>query len=335
MNLKLKSDSFPVPSNVHFPTDMNLLCDSLRKSLSVIDKLHDKITLCGWRKRKYIKSRIKKYYRITSEIHRKKGGNYQSRLKRAAKDYLDISKKVSKKLHQSLLESATKTKTDGILELLKELVYYVSMVDKHIDLLERRVLNGEQIPHGEKVFSIFENHAEWLSKGKLNEPVVIGHNALITTDQYQFIVDYEVYEMMTDKTAAIPLGERLSTNFKDDYVLEIISFDRGFYSILAKKALEKTFIKVIMPKPGKKSAVIELEESEELYKKIRKQHSAVESNINELQQNGLKKVTDKGIEGFKRYVSYAVLANNIKRLGKILLDEKRDALTAKIRRKAA
>jgi len=36
--LQLKTDSFVVKSNVHFPTDYNLLCDSARKTLDSIEK---------------------------------------------------------------------------------------------------------------------------------------------------------------------------------------------------------------------------------------------------------------------------------------------------------
>lgn len=314
---------------------MNLLWDSLRKSLSLMEYFLGEYNLSGWRKIKYLKRQIKRNYRKVSEIHRKKGGNYQVRLEKTTKAYLEISQRASVKIQESLLEIASNSLKTKYLKQQKALVYYLSMVDKHIDLLERRVLKREKIPHREKVFSIYEEHAEWLSKGKLNEPVTIGHNTLITTDQYQFIVDYEVYEHLTDKTAAIPLGMRLSKNYKADYVLKIISFDRGFYSRLAKISLEKIFEKVVMPKPGKKSAEIELEESETDYKIVRKQHSAVESNIHELQQSGLKKVKDKGIEGFKRYVSYGVLAHNIKRLGNILLQEKREVSRKMLRQKVA
>ncbi|MEJ7684789.1 MAG: hypothetical protein WKG06_44485 [Segetibacter sp.] len=37
--LKLKTDSYAVETNVHFPTDLNLLWDSLRKCLDMIEKL--------------------------------------------------------------------------------------------------------------------------------------------------------------------------------------------------------------------------------------------------------------------------------------------------------
>jgi IS5 family transposase len=59
--------------------------------------------------------------------------------------------------------------------LVESLKYYQEMLLKHIDLVMRRVLNEEVIPHSEKVFSIFEPHVEWLAKGKTNCPIEIGH----------------------------------------------------------------------------------------------------------------------------------------------------------------
>ena len=37
---------------------------------------------------------------------------------------------------------------------------------RQIDQVERRLVRGETIPHEEKVFSIFEEHTRWVSKGK-------------------------------------------------------------------------------------------------------------------------------------------------------------------------
>ena len=66
--------------------------------------------------------------------------------------------------------------------------------------MERRIIKGEKIPHKEKVFSIFEPHVEWVYKGKLHRPVELGHNVIITTDQFQFILDHKVLEKETKKT---------------------------------------------------------------------------------------------------------------------------------------
>lgn len=303
---------------------MNLLWDSICKSLTLVGHILSKCEEKGWRKIIDTKAKLKKCYRQTSEIHRKKGRNYQVRLRLSAQVYLEKSKKLSKKIKSSMeafeLASASKSQLQLLLTKLKQ---FVLMLDKHVNLLERRVINGEKIPHGEKVFSIFEPHAEWLTKGKLHDGVVIGHNVLISTDQYHFIVDHHVAEKEVDKGLAIDLGHRLAANFSEGYFLESLSFDRGFYSILAKENLGKIFETVIMPKPGYKGVSIELEESQDEYIQLRKKHSAVESNINELQHRGIDQVPDKGLDGFKDYVALGVLAYNLRRLGKVVLEQKR------------
>ena len=75
-----------------------------------------------------------------------------------------------------------------------------------------------------------------------------------------------------------------------------------------------------MPKPGKKTQSRQSEESVEEFIELRRAHSAVESNINELEQSGADKVPDKGLHGFKKYVGWSVLAHNLKRLGKLVIE---------------
>ena len=84
------------------------------------------------------------------------------------------------------------------------------MVDKHIDLVYRRLLKGEEIPHAEKVFSIFEPHTEWISKGKRNPSVELGHRVMITTDENNFIIDYKVMIGEEDVEQPIELINRIN-----------------------------------------------------------------------------------------------------------------------------
>jgi hypothetical protein len=74
-----------------------------------------------------------------------------------------------------------------------------------------------------------------------------------------------------------------------------------------------------MPKKGKLNAVEKEEESGKGFRKLRNLHSAVESNINQLEHNGLDRCPDKGLKNYKRYVSLGILSYNLHRLGKILL----------------
>ncbi len=57
----------------------------------------------------------------------------------------------------------------------ERLAYFRAMLDKHLDLVERRLLNEETIASHEKVFSLFEPHTEWIQKGKQRPNVELGH----------------------------------------------------------------------------------------------------------------------------------------------------------------
>ena len=83
---------------------------------------------------------------------------------------------------------------------------------RQIDQIERRVLKGEVIPHEEKVSSIFEEHSEWISKGKAGVPVELGVRVCVLEDQYQFILHHRI--MWSDfcsrqiTLTCVPAGKR-------------------------------------------------------------------------------------------------------------------------------
>ena len=322
IELRLKTDTYVVESKIHFPTDINLLWDSARKCVDTIVLILSDYKLENWRKHAYWRKIIKRAYRHSANIHQKKGKGYQERLERAVSQYLLVSRELSQRLEQSQETLLYLAINDiKISALLKALNYYHQMLDKHIDLVERRIIKGEIIPHEEKVFSIFEPHVEWLQKGKQGQKVELGHNVLVTTDQYHFILDHEVLIGQRDSAQPIVLVERLKKRFTQAYRLSSISFDRGFFSALAKKTLQKDFEQVIMPKKGVKTPQQEQEESSKTFVALRKKHSAVESNINELEHSGANQVPDKGLEGFKKYVALGVLAYNLKRLGRMVMEQ--------------
>jgi len=90
---------------------------------------------------------------------------------------------------------------------------FMGFLEKFIDLLDRRVLQGEQIPHQEKVFSIFEEYTEWIKKGKLSPNVELGKKLAITTYQYNLIVDYRIMEDQSDSEMVRPVAEELIVKY--------------------------------------------------------------------------------------------------------------------------
>lgn len=184
--------------------------------------------------------------------------------------------------------------------------------ERQIDQIHRRVILGEKIPHSEKVFSIFEEHTERISKGKAGVPVELGLKVCVLEDQYGFILHHRVMEHETDDQIAIPMIKDCKNNFSD---LTSCSFDKGFHSPKNQKGLQEYLDTVILPRKGKLSLKAQDWEYSPEFIEARHQHSAVESAINALEVHGLDRCPDHGINGFKRYISLAVLGRNIQQLG--------------------
>jgi hypothetical protein len=312
-----------VETNVHFPTDLNLLWDSARKCIDIAEWFSTEKGVLGWRKSKSWKSEIKSVFRITSRAGRGGGKNKEERVQAAAINYLFICEKLAKKVTLLLAEVNQYSDPSSYVKSM-ELSYYQQMLEKHIDLVNRRLLQEEKIPTSEKLYSIFESHTEWLSKGKRGKSVELGHNFLIATDQYHFIIHHQVVEGIKDVNLTIELGNTLLEKFSGQ--INSLSLDKGFYSKANKEALSAKIPYLIMPKKGKRNKQETAEEYDKNFIKLRHKHSAVESNINQLEHNGLNRCCDKTLKGFKRYASLSVLAYNMHRLGKYLTAQEKQKL---------
>ena len=193
---------------------------------------------------------------------------------------------------------------------------YVAHAKRQIDQIRRRALQGERIPHAEKVFSIFEPYTEWISKGKAGVPVKLGLRVAVSEDQFGFILGYRVMEKETDDGAAVPIVEGLIAHYP---AVGSVSMDKGFHSPANQERLAEIVPFPVLPKKGRRNTVEQERESHPRFRRLRHQHSAVESAINALEAHGLDRCPDHGIDGFKRYVALAVVARNLHRLGAILL----------------
>jgi len=316
--LRLKSDSYVLETNIHFPTDLNLLYDSVRKCLDMVKRLKEISNIKGWRKLKPLYGSTKSLFRHASQQVFRSNGKNERQKREAVKAYLMHCNGLLQRFEDTIKEPPAGIGVKQIIACLSALGYYADYVKKFAGQVERRLLKGETIPAEEKVYSIFEEHTEWISKGKLNKKVELGHLVLITTDQHDFIVDYKIMDKQKDAAQVKPLQERIQNKFAGKEV-HSHSFDKGFYSKDNKEALQQSGVQhVIMPKKGKlNKEEKELEHSKEFIQ-LRHAHSAIESNINMLEHHGLNRCMDKGMYGFKRSVGLSVLAYNLHKLGNLL-----------------
>ena len=326
--LEARCDSFVVQTHVHYPTDINLLWDATRKTIEIVAELCAAHGLSDWRQSAHNLRQFKKLYRRVQKLRHStskdeiKRQAQEAAMHEAYRDYLRQA--------QAYLERAGQTR--GTLQhlvlaevFLAELDTFMHHAERQIEQIERRVLQGQTIAHEEKVFSLFQPHTEWISKGKAGVPVELGLRVCVVEDQHRFILNHWVMERITDDAVAVPIVLDTKQRFAE---LRSVSMDKGFHTPLNQLELGRIVELAVVPKKGRLSAAEQAKECDPEFVRLRHQHSAVESAINALEQHGLDVCPDHGIAGFKRYVALAVLARNVQRLGAILRQQE----TGRIRR---
>ena len=317
--LRAGCDSFVVETDVHYPTDINLLFDAMRKVILLIMALCDGIGVSGWRKGIYNLKKVKRYFRHAQQLKRSAS---KDKTKRAKREQLIIAAHMAYvELANSFIDRAKETissiSSTNFMDNLRitEIRKYIAHAERQMDQIRRRVVEGETIPHHEKVFSLFEEHTEWITKGKAGVSQELGLKVCVVKDQFGFILHHRVMQKEMDDQIAVPIIKETKERFPQ---LISCTFDKGFHSPNNQKDLAVLLEKVILPRKGNLSAINKEIENSEEFKEARRKHSAIESSINALENHGLDRCLDHGIYGFKRYVGLAVLARNIQILGHIL-----------------
>ena len=314
-----KCDSFVVETNVHFPTDIRLLLDAVRKVITLIAVLCRLFGITDWRQSEYNKRKLKQSHRKIQKLKRSTSKDEKKQEERGLEileayvDYVLLARNYLEKASFTLEQICRSF--DVCDEKIIEIKHFIEYSEILMRQLQRRVFNGEKIPHQEKIFSIFEPHTEWISKGKAGVPQELGLRVCVLEDQFRFILHHEVMEKKTDDQVAVSMVEMAKEKYPE---LTSCSFDKGFWSPSNKKKLDDVLEDAILPRKGRLSEAAKKEERSETFIAGRKKHSAIESAINGLENHGLDCCPDRGIDGFRRYVSLSVLARNLETLGNII-----------------
>ena len=309
--LRGRCDSFVVETDVHYPTDVSLLWDAMRCLLRETGRASGEHAVGGWRQWRYLTREVRSlFHRVRStrraKRHPERVEAYLARcrgLVERAVDTLDA-------LRNPGVDAVTCDSIEG----------YVAHALRQIDQVERRLVRGETIPHEEKVFSIFEEHTRWVSKGKAGTPVELGVPVALIEDQYQFILHHEILWQGADVDVAVPLVQKAQARYP---ALRACSFDRGFHSPDNRVGLDALLNLNALPKKGRLSNVDREREEEASFAAARRVHPAIESAINGLEHRGLDRVRHHGVDGFARAVALSVLATNLHRIGLILQKRER------------
>ena len=308
----VRMDSTGVESNIHYPTDGELLWDCVR----VIDRIIEGVV------DEYPDMKIEYHNHTTrAKKRRYKIVNTSSKEKRveAYKDLLKVSR-ATEKYGESCIEELEKRVKQGEIEagVYKEnLSGYLESLRIIINQTECRVLNEEKVEARDKLVSIFETHSDILAKGK--RKVLFGHKILLSGGKSNLILDCMIERGNWSDAEYFKEGiDRLEEKY--GYIPEEITTDGGFASgDNYDSAVGKGIKKVLFTKKCT-SKMVELVRTSRAYKRLKKFRAGIEGCISATKRAyGLSRCTWRGWQSFQSYVWLSVIAFNLNVMSEALL----------------
>ena len=297
----------------------------MRKVIKLTADYAQSHEIIGWRQSQYNIRQVKQACRKTQQLKRSSSRDETKKAQRdeliaqAHQDYIDLCLPFITK-SQATLVVATQNPSLIDAVFILQIEGFIQHAQRQINQIDRRVLQGEKIPHGEKVFSLFQSHTEWISKGKAGIPVELGLKVCVLEDSHGYILHHRVMQNETDNQIALKMITEAQNKYPS---LTACSFDKGFHSPENQLGLTELLDQVVLPKKGRCNKKEQEKENSPEFRDSKKKHSAVESGINALEVHGLDRCLDHGLKGFKRYVALAVVARNIQKMGSEIIKDKR------------
>ena len=198
------------------------------------------------------------------------------------------------------------------------------LMDHALRQIDQRLLQGEAIPHEEKVFSIFEPHTRWCAKGEAGRMVEPGVPVCIVEDRASnWSCTTASRGRKTTWMRRFRCCRRPSPCFRR---WRGCSFDRGFHGPSNRVRLDALLDCNALPAKGTLSQKAREREACPKFAAARRQHPEVESAIHNLECRGLDRVRAHGRDGFARTVALAILAANLHRISLVLQGAERDKI---------
>ena len=220
----IRTDTTVVESNIHYPTDASLLWDTWRVAsrllvrareiapASVPHRFHDR--------------KIKRLYLYVIRYLSSKSESRQRKVKATFRTLIERTGWIVTIAGEFCARAASRG-NDALTMLRLELTAYLSAMETVVATARRAQVEGETVPAGERVFSLFERHTELIKRGKRQKPVEFGHKVLLCESAEKFITDYEVYEkQQADCALTESVIERHEKLFGTRP--EVVAADKGF-----------------------------------------------------------------------------------------------------------
>jgi len=313
-----RTDCTVVESNIHEPSDSELLWDCVRVLTRLLVKARDvlgpALVSFGNRTRRAKRRRKEIAYAKNAE---KRQEPYRDLLEVTAEVYAhglairDLLRKEEVLNELGLFEALA---IEGVAEGLDR---FLPLTQQVMDQTRRRVLEGQSVPSEEKVVSIFEEHTDIIRKDR--RATLYGHKICLTGGASSMILDCKVLEgNPADSTLAKTMVDRQAEIFSRPP--RQVVFDGCFASKMNLSEIKASGVEDVAFSKGRGLEIGDMVKSSWVYKRLRDFRAGIEGNISFLKRVfGLDRCTWKSWPSFQSYVWGSVISFNLLVLARHLL----------------
>jgi transposase, IS5 family len=299
----MRTDTTVVESNIHHPLDSSLLWDGVRVLTRIMQRAHDKY---GTTRTNHTRRAKRRSIAILNA----------GRMVRRIPLYKDLLK-ITHKTVRAAQSAARELVQIGAVVYAAQLQHFLPLVKRVIDQTERRVLQGESVPAGEKLVSIFEPHTDIIRKDRRD--TYYGHKITLSTGRSGMVLDLVVEKgNPADSTLTVRAADRHAALFGEHP--QRAAFDGGFASKANLEALQAAGTReACFSKPAGVS-VEQMTSTPRVRRILKRFRAGIEATVSFLKRSfGLSRCTWTGLPRFRAYSWCSVVAHNLLTLARALL----------------
>lgn len=268
----LRLDSTAVAPPIHSPTDSSLLADGVRVLGRLIRRARPAVAeqLAGVReafrtRTRSARAQLQRIHRVS----RRKGAAVAATQRAAYAKRCGIARTVVRQAErvQQALGQVAQDAAAGAQRVATQLERCVPLVRHVIRQATRRVLQGEQVPAGEKVVSLHEPHTAIIPRHKAGQPVDFGGKLWLGEVDGGIISDYQVLDGAPPDAAQVA-GSMARHRRQFGRAPDLLTGDRGCSTATVRREVAAAGVKrVALPQTGPPTAASQERERQRWYRR--------------------------------------------------------------------
>jgi IS5 family transposase len=298
---RIRIDSTTLEAHISYPTDVNLLHQTVQTLTRTAKKLGQKIT---------------NHVRATKKAVARLGASLTAGPIKRRAHALKTLRAVTKLAQDTLLQSRTalqvvkKRSSEPEPSLHTQFAHQIGVADQILEQTQQKLAGVESIP--ERIVSFHDPEARVIRKGKLHKPNEFGRTMQLVQDASGIILDYQIHNgNPSDKTELVPLIKRFKRRFGP--APTEASSDKGYYTSANVNDLRALGVKrVSIPKLGRLTAHEKKHQDQRWFKQLQRFRCGIEACISMLKrQFSLGRVLSPGTQGTALWTGFAIFSYNL------------------------